>query len=173
MLSERTGSPRDPCLLTGHVGHLTSINGGGQSSPYSRVNLDAVAVGDLAVLPAGIVRVEEVLVVVLVPLPPREQEANADGDNKEDGQQRRLVGAQRLEMVRVGGKSNIAGSEHTIVQASAEGLQRCVLCACRALHARQRRTRPVPSPPTPLARGPKSRAPLMPPMPIVGTACHG
>lgn len=61
-----------------------------------RANLDAVAVGVVAVVPARVVRVEEVIVVILVLLPPREQDANHQRDNEEDGQQRRLVGAQRL-----------------------------------------------------------------------------
>ena len=77
------------------------LNAGRQCTPYTRVNLDAVAVGVVAVVPAGIVRVEEVVVVILVLLPPREQEANHKRDNQKDGQQRRLVGAKRLQSVRV------------------------------------------------------------------------
>ena len=85
-------------LMT-HVGQR--LNAGRQCTTYTRINLDAVAVGQVAVVPAGIVPVEEVLVVILVLLPPREQEANHKRDNEEDGQQRRLVGAQRLQSVRV------------------------------------------------------------------------
>lgn len=99
MLPSDNKARRTDMTLMTHVGQ--PLNAGRQCTTYTRINLDAVAVGQVAVVPAGIVPVEEVLVVILVLLPPREQEANHKRDNEEDGQQRRLVGAQRLQSVRV------------------------------------------------------------------------
>ena len=146
--------------------------------------LNTVAVGDLTVLAARIVRVEEILVVVLVLLPAREKDAKDQGDDQQNNEQRRLVGAQRLRARRSGGVSQ---SSHTARRTppppwdSHAGGQPCPprccsaasLCFCAAPLLRAegpRRTMPVPSPPTPLARLPKSRAPFTPPMAITG--CH-
>ena len=61
-----------------------------------KIHLNAVAVGELAVATAGIVRVEEIVVVVLVRLPLAEGEANREDDSEEHEAERVIVDAEGL-----------------------------------------------------------------------------
>lgn len=61
-----------------------------------KIHLNAVAVGELAVATARIVRVEEIVVVVLVRLPLAEGEANREGDSEEHEAERVIVDAEGL-----------------------------------------------------------------------------
>jgi len=105
-VSETIPSTRTPCIeflqqvvLSASRAELTPAISAAEArrrQKHKGKHLNAVAVGQLPVVAARVVRVEEVIVVVLVVLPLREEHANDDRNGEEDAEERGVVDAKRL-----------------------------------------------------------------------------
>ena len=105
-VSETIPSTRTPCIeflqqvvLSASRAELTPAISAAEArrrQKHKGKHLNAVAVGQLLIVAARVVRVEEVIVVVLVVLPLREEQANDDRNGEEDAEERGVVDAKRL-----------------------------------------------------------------------------